>query len=166
MRRSPSNSLPFWVDLLAVLFIGLVVRIAFIHLHPAIYGGDTLVRIMNADRVLLAYQLPLLQLLIYLVNRVSSDPLHIRYLMSLIGALAGTAFYLLSATLLDRPTARLACLFFVFNPFLLVHSIVPYQEILMLLALFLGLYFLLRPDLQESLSRHTSMPWPMILHRQ
>jgi hypothetical protein len=139
----------------------LVVRIAFIHLHPAIYGGDTLVRIMNADRVLLAYQLPLLQLLIYLVNRVSSDPLYIRYLMSLIGALAGTAYYLLSAILLDRPTARLACLFFVFNPFLLVHSTVPYQEILMLLALFLALYFLLRPDLRESLSRHTSMPWPM-----
>ncbi len=138
MTRLPPYSLPFWLELLAIFLLGLLVRIAFIHLHPAIYGGDTLVRIMNPDRVLLAYQLPLLQLLIYLINRVSSDPLLIRYLMSLIGALAGVAFYLLSATLVDRPTARFASVFFVFNPFLLVHSIVPYQEILMLLFLCLG----------------------------
>jgi hypothetical protein len=151
MTRARSNSLPFWFELPVVFLLGLMVRIAFIHVHPAIYGGDTLARIMNADRVLLAYQLPLLQLLIYLVNLVSSDPLLIRYLMSLVGALAGAAFYLLSATLLDRPTARLASLFFIFNPFLLVHSIVPYQEILMLLALCLGLYFLVRPDLRGSI---------------
>jgi hypothetical protein len=144
MTRARPYSLPFWLELLAVFLLGLMVRIAFIHVHPAIYGGDTVARIMNADRVLLAYQLPLLQLLIYLGNLVSSDPLLIRYLMSLVGALAGAAFYLFSATLLDQPTARLASLFFIFNPFLLVHSIVPYQEILMLLALCLGLYFLVR----------------------
>jgi len=143
-RRTP-HSLPSWLELLAIFLLGLLVRIAFIHLHPAIYGGDTLVRIMNPDRVFLAYQLPLLQLLIYLINRVSSDPLLIRYLMSLIGALTGVAFYLLSATLLDRSAARFAGVFFVFNPFLLVHSIVPYQEILMLLFLCLGLYCTLRP---------------------
>jgi len=72
---------------------------------------------MNADRILLAYQLPLLQLLIYLANLVSGDPLLIRYLMSLVGALAGVAFYLFSATLLDRTTARLASLFFVLRLF-------------------------------------------------
>jgi hypothetical protein len=64
--------------------------------------------------------------------------------MSMIGALSGVAFYLLSGSLLDRPAARLASLFFVFNPFLLVHSIVPYQEILMLLFLCLGLYCMLQ----------------------
>ena len=145
MTRHTRYSLPSWLELLAIFLLGLLIRIAFIHLHPAIYGGDTLVRIMNPDRVLLAYQLPLLQLLIYLTNRVSSDPLLIRYLMSLIGALAGVAFYLLSATLVDRPAARFASVFFVFSPFLLVHSIVPYQEILMLLFLCLGLHCTLRP---------------------
>jgi len=152
MTRLPSNSLPCWFELLAVFLLGLLVRIALIHVHPAIYGGDAVARIMNADRVLLAYQLPLLQLLIYLVNLVSSDPLLIRYLMSMIGALAGAAFYLFSDTLLDRPTARLASLFFVLNPFLLVHSIVPYQEILMLLLLCLGLYCMLRNGRSSSLS--------------
>ena len=110
MTRSRPYSLPFWLELLAIFVLGLLVRIAFIHLHPAIYGGDTLVRIMNADRVLLAYQLPLLQLLIYLINRVSSDPLLIRYLMSLIGALAGVAFFLLSASWwIDRQQGSPAC---------------------------------------------------------
>jgi len=144
MTQARSNSLPFRIELLTVFLLGSFVRIAFVHVHPAIYGGDTLARIMNADRILLAYQLPSLQLLIYLANLVSGDPLLIRYLMSLVGALAGVAFYLFSATLLDRTTARLANLFFIFNPFLLVHSIVPYQEILMLLFLCLGLHCLLR----------------------
>ena len=71
--------------------------------------------------------------------------------MSLVGALAGVAFYLFSATLLERRTARIASLFFIFNPFLLVHSIVPYQEILMLLLLCLGLYCMLRPGLRRVL---------------
>jgi len=167
MTRPSSNSLP-WSELLGVFLLGLLVRIALIHVHPAIYGGDAVARIMNADRVLLAYQLPLLQLLIYLVNRVSSDPLLIRYLMSTIGALAGAGFYLFSDTLLDRPAARLASLFFVLNPFLLVHSIVPYQEILMLLLLCLGLYCMLRPDRSScpsgrALARHSMKrsvpPW-------
>ena len=153
MTRPLANSLPCWLEFLAVFFLGLLVRIALIQVHPAIYGGDTVARIMNADRVLLAYQLPLLQLLIYLVNLVSGDPLLIRYLMSMIGALSGAAFYLLSGSLLDRPTARLASLFFVFNPFLLVHSIVPYQEILMLLFLCLGLYCVLGNRGSSSLSR-------------
>ena len=143
MTRSRPYSLPFWLELLAIFLLGLLVRIAFVQLHPAIYGGDTLVRIMNPHRILLAYQLPLLQLLIYLISQVSSDPLFIRYLMSFVGALAGVAFFLLSARLVDRSTARFASLFFVLNPFLLVHSIVPYQEILMLLFLCLGLYCLL-----------------------
>src|SRR5262245_50460235 len=144
LRRS--NYLSFWLEPLVFLLVGLLVRIAFIYLHPAIYGGDSVARLMHADRVLLAYQLPLLQLLIYLVNLVSTDPLLIRYLMSLVGAMAGAAFYLLSDVLLDRSAARFATLFFVFNPFLLVHSIVPYQEILMLLTVCLGLYFLLCLD--------------------
>jgi len=156
IARSLSTSLSHRLELSAIFILGLLIRITFIYLHPPIYGGDTLVRVMNADRILLAYQLPLLQLFIYLVNLVSSDPLLIRYLMSLFGALAGTAFYLLSATLLDRLAARLASLFFVFSPFLIVHSIVPYQEILMLLTLCLGLHFLLSPDLPGSLPGYVS----------
>jgi hypothetical protein len=159
MKQPLSNSLPFRFEVLTVFFLGFVVRIAFVHVHPAIYGGDTLARIMNADRILLAYQLPLLQLLIYLANLVSGDPLLIRYLMSLVGALAGVAFYLFSAMLLDRPNARLASLFFIFNPFLLVHSIVPYQEILMLLFLCLGLHCMLRPGQSGTSTKGRVPPW-------
>lgn len=163
MIRPFPDSLHFRLELLMVFLLGLSVRVAFIHSEPAIYGGDPLVRIMNADRVVLAYQLPLLQLLIYLVNLISRDPQWIRHLMGTLGALAGAAFYLLSATLLDRPVARLASLFFVFNPFLLVHSIVPYQEILMLLLLCLGLSCLLHPAQSMTSSTHTSAgtihPW-------
>ncbi len=152
LKKNNSAAQPrLWLDLAGIFLLGLIVRIALIQLHPAVYGGDALVRLMNADRVLIAYQLPLLQLLIYLTNLVSKDPLIVRYLMSILGATAGAVFYLFSTTWLERPVARLASLFFIFSPFLLVHSIVPYQEILMVLTLCSGLYFLLRPDLRRSI---------------
>lgn len=139
---------------MALLFLlGLTVRLVFIHLHPAIYGGDSVMRMMNTDKVLIAYQLPLLQLLLYLANCVSSNPLWVRYLMSLLGAFAGVAFYLLSCTLWGSRVGFAASLFFVINPLLLVHSIVPYQEILMLLTLCLGLHYLFRSDPNQNLWR-------------
>jgi hypothetical protein len=73
--------------------------------------------------------------------------------MSLLGAFAGVAFYLLSCTLWGSWVGFASSLFFVFNPFLLVHSIVPYQEILMLLTLCLGLYYLLPSDPNQHLGR-------------
>jgi hypothetical protein len=142
-----------WRNIALLFLLGLIVRLVFIHLHPAIYGGDSVMRMMNTDKILIAYQLPLLQLLLYLANCVSDNPLWVRYLMSLLGALAGVAFYLLSCTLWGRWVGFASSLFFVFNPLLLVHSIVPYQEILMLLTLCLGLYYLFRSDPNQNLWR-------------
>jgi hypothetical protein len=142
-----------WRGIVLLFLLGLIVRLAFIHLYPAVYGGDSVMRMMHTDKILIAYQLPLLQLLLYLANCVSSNPLWVRYLMSLLGAFAGVAFYLLSCTLWGSWVGFASSLFFVFNPLLLVHSIVPYQEILMLLTLCLGLYYLLRSDPNQHLGR-------------
>ena len=43
-----------------VFLFGLLVRLALMHAHPAIFRGDTALRLANRDRILLAYQLPLL----------------------------------------------------------------------------------------------------------
>ena len=124
-----------------VFLLGLGVRLWFIHAYLVIFGGDSIMRLANHDRILLAYQLPLLQLGVHYISLISQDPLWIRYWMALIGACAGLGFYLMTKELLGPGTAFHTALIFVANPFVLAYSIVPYQELLMRGGLFFGLYF-------------------------
>ena len=128
---------------LAIFLLGLVVRLWLIAAYPALYGGDTVLHLRNHDRLLLSYQLPGLQLLIYLTYAITAAPIAPRLLMAVLGALAGLGFYLLLTKLMKQTSAFGAALFFVVSPFLNELSIVPYQEILMLGALCFAAYFYL-----------------------
>lgn len=113
-------------------------RIWLIHEYPVIFGDDTVTRLAHHDILVVAYQLPVLQAGIHLLG---GDPLLVRYGMALIGAIAGLGFYYLAADLLGSEGALPAALLFVFHPFILAQSIVPYQEILMLGALAFAFHF-------------------------
>src|SRR6202011_5865333 len=88
-----------------------------------------------------AHQLPMLQILIAAVSTISMDPVLVRFLMAGIGGAAGMGFYLLAGDLFGEKWAFPATLLFVTNPFVLAVSTVPFQEILMLAALFLAFHF-------------------------
>ena len=86
---------PRWGDLrhAAALFVfAVLVRAALIHWHPAVFGGDTVLRLANRDKVLLSYQLPALQAAIHGVSMLGGGVVAVRYLMALIGATATNAF--------------------------------------------------------------------------
>ena len=119
-------------QLLLLLGLGFLLRIALIHAYPPIFGGDSVTRLAHHDRIIISQQLPALQTSIFLLSRLSDHPLLIRYWMAFLGALAGLAFYSLSRDLQLPP---LAALLFVTHPYILAVSTVPYQEILMLAAL-------------------------------
>lgn len=123
---------------LLILVLGLLLRIILIHLFPPIFGGDTISRLAYPGRLLLAHQPPGLQATIFLVSRLSSDPLVSRYWMAALGALAGLGFYYLARDLDLRPTTALL---FVTHPYILSLSTVPYNEILMLGALCFAFHF-------------------------
>jgi hypothetical protein len=128
-------------DTLLVFAFALAVRVWLIHAHPAIFGGDTVMRLANRDRIQLAYQLPLLQTAIYGVSQVFDGPAAVRYLMAIIGAIASVASYLLASDLMPRGAALATALAFASNAFLIELSIVPFQEVLMLAALMLAFHF-------------------------
>lgn len=138
---------PAWVRELepyyaAIVFcVGLVVRLGLIHSFPVIFGGDSIVRLANKDRILLSYQLPLLQAAVHYLSLVSSDPLAVRYFMAVAGAAAGLAFYAMARSLLGHTAAFQASLLFATSPFVIAFSIVPYQEVLMLAGLFAAFAF-------------------------
>ena len=127
---------------LPVIFaLALLIRIVLIHMYPIIFGGDTVLRLANRDRIQLAYQLPVLQAAIYAVSKVSTAVLPVRYLMALIGAIAAAGFFRMTTPILGASNACWAALLLATNPFLVQLSIVPYQEVAMIAALFLAFHF-------------------------
>jgi hypothetical protein len=126
----------------AIVFLaGFVIRVMFIQFYPQVFGGDSVLRIMNRDHVLLSYQLPLLQSIVYAVSKGGGNLTAIRYAMALIGAFAGVSFFLLMRHFVDERKALWAALLFATNPFLMQLSIVPYQEVLMLGLVLLAFHF-------------------------
>jgi hypothetical protein len=127
----------------ALIFIaGLALRIALIARFPIIFGGDPMLRMIHRDRILISHQLPLLQLIVVGIARITHNYLITMLVMAVIGASVGAAFYLLARDLLKEPVAFLAALLIVTNPFLTGDSIVPFQESLMLALLLLAFHFL------------------------
>jgi len=126
---------------LVVALSALALRLWLIFQFPIVFGGDSMLRLMHRDQVLLSYQLPLLQCFIWLISRFTAGALPVRLLMAAIGALAAVAFYYLAADLAGPRAALIGALLFATNPYITPVSIVPYQEILLLATLFAAFHF-------------------------
>jgi Dolichyl-phosphate-mannose-protein mannosyltransferase len=126
---------------LTILALGFALRAAIILTNPIVFGGDTILRLSDRYKLLNGHQLPMLQALIAAASTVSENPIAVRFMMAVIGAIAGLAFYWLAEDLFGEKVAFPAALLFITNPFVLALSTVPFQEILMLAALFLAFHF-------------------------
>ncbi len=150
MRLETGNSK--WASLICVLD-GLLIAVSVICLYaflmeryPIIYGGDTIIRLVDPSRILNGHQLPLLQSMIYLAFQVAYGPSTIFMLMALISAAACTGFYALTKVLTgNRRASWIVAILYASHPFILYYSRVPYQEPLLLAGMSWGFYFLFRP---------------------
>ena len=127
--RAPAK--PAWVAAGAAIAL----RLALMAAYPALFGGDSVVRLANADRVLLSYQLPALQAVIHVLWSLWPSPWLPRLVLVAVSGVAAAGVYRLSRQLMPETAAFAAALFFALNPFLTAYSIVPYQEMLMLAGL-------------------------------
>lgn len=127
---------PLWI-----FAVGLTLRLALIAKFPLVFGGDPMVRLLHRDSILISHQLPLLQLIVFALARLTHDYVVTMCAMAVIGAAVGTAFYLLARDLVDENSAFWAALLIATNPFLTGYSIVPFQESLMLAALLSAFHF-------------------------
>jgi hypothetical protein len=127
-----------------VVGFAFAVRLWLILAFPIVFGGDSMMRLANHNRVLLSYQLPLLQTLIYLVSQLSTNVFWVRLLMAAIGAVSVLGFYLLAEDFTNQRSAFWGSLLFATNPLVLPVSIVPYQETLMLAGLLFAFHFFVK----------------------
>ena len=125
---------------LGVFSLGFVLALCLIVMEPAIFGGDTIIRLLHRDDLFMAHNLPLLQALIAAVSRISLNPLLVRILDAALGALGGVGFYWMAGDLFGPKWALPAALIYITNPFFLALSIVPFQEPLMLACLVLAFH--------------------------
>jgi hypothetical protein len=120
--------------------VGLVIRVWFIYRYPIIFGGDTVLRLLNYQFIVLSYQLPLPQATVHYLHTLTPDPLAVRWFMALLGAISGPAFFLLAEKFVPSADAFAGALLFTLNPFILPLSTVPYQETLMVTGLLFAFY--------------------------
>lgn len=118
-----------------VFGVALLLRLVLIWAYPEMFGGDSVVRLANSDKVVLSYQLPALQAVIWLCAKVTWNPLLVRVAVALMAAWTSVGVYRLAVRLMPAAAALGAGLWFAAHPFVATYSIVPYQEILMLGAL-------------------------------
>jgi hypothetical protein len=126
---------------LLIVGLGFALRAAIIATNPIVWGGDTVIRLFDRHTLVKAHQLPLLQVLISGVSRVSMNPALVQYMMAAIGAIAGLGFYWVVTDLFGKRWAFPAALLFVTHPYILAVSTVPFQEILMLAGLLFAFHF-------------------------
>jgi hypothetical protein len=123
---------PTLVHAIALVVAGFAWRALLLWRFPAVFGGDSILRMANPEHVLLSYQLPLPQVIVHVLHPVAPGPLLTRLAMSLVGAVAALAVYFLLRSLTSARAALAGALFFNTVPLIVTHSTVPYQEIFML----------------------------------
>ena len=124
-----------------VLASGFAFRLALIARFPLIFGGDPLGRMLHRNRILVGHHLPLLQIIVAAVSQFTLNYIAVMCAMAAIGALVGLAFYLLARDFFDEQTAFLGALMMTTQPMVAAHSIVPYQEALMLACVLFAFHY-------------------------
>ena len=120
--------------------------------YPIIYGGDTIIRLVNFPKIMIGYQLPLFQVVIHYTLLWFYHPLAVWFLMALLTALGAFGLYALTLQLNGgRRAAWLAVVLYATHPFIVLYSRVPYQEPLLWAALVWGFYYLFRPPSSRNL---------------
>jgi hypothetical protein len=125
-----------------VFAVGLALRLALIAKFPLIFGGDSMLRMIHRNQILISHQLPLLQTIVFVVSQMTHSYVAIMVAMAVVGAAVAPAFYLLLRGFVAENTAFLAALLITTNPFLVGYSVVPFQESLMLVMLIIASYYL------------------------
>lgn len=115
-------------DLAGLFVLAAAVRLALLVLHPGIHGGDSVARLAHADRLVLAYQLPLPQAVVVAARWLWPDPRLVQVLFILIGAAVATGLAAVVSRIESPLAGRAAGLLAGLHPLFIYYSLVPYQE--------------------------------------
>lgn len=131
-------------DLLKIFGVGLALRLFWLAAFPVPYGEDGFGRIFFKDTLFLGHWLPLTQLLVYLIARLSDDIVWIRLAFAMIGSLSACGFALFLQRIASPSSAVLGGLVFSLNALYVQLTLMPYQDVVFLGLLYGSLGLLLK----------------------
>jgi hypothetical protein len=115
--------------------------------HPVVYWGDAHVRLALHNQILLGHWLPLLQILILIISKISSNLLVMRGFLAFIATGALVGMYYFARQVFTPAIGLVAMTLLSVNMIFVAIAIVPYAEIL-----FAGLILLALSLLERSAS--------------
>jgi hypothetical protein len=118
------------------------VRLPLLLGAATLHGGDAMARLARSDQLLLAYQLPLAQALVFAARALDPDPRLACLVFVIVGALVPVALGALVAEVAGAAAGRAAGALLACHALFVHYSIVPYQEGLMLGLLLSGAWAL------------------------
>ncbi|MBI1808034.1 MAG: hypothetical protein HYR76_13415 [Ignavibacteria bacterium] len=124
-----------------ILGSSFIFKIILLQAFPALYGNDTVGRILHKDDIFFSYWLPAFQILIYGIGQITTELFILRYFLIVISTLASAVVYLTMKAMAGPRIASYTLLFFSFSPISVYLSLVPYQEMLFIIFALLSLYF-------------------------
>jgi hypothetical protein len=132
------------LDAALLFLLGLAVRVPLLLGAATLHGGDAMARLARSDQLLLAYQLPLAQLLVFVARAIDPNPRLACLAFAIIGALVPVALAAVVSATAGAAAGRAAGALLACHALFIHYSIVPYQEGLMILLLLAGAHALLR----------------------
>lgn len=139
-------------DLFKIFGVGLTLRLLWLAAFPVPFGEDDFGRIFFKDSLFLGHWLPLTQLLVYLVARLSDDIVWIRLAFAIIESLSACGFALFLRRIASESSALWGGLLFTVNALYVQLTLMPYQDIVFLGLLYASLGLLLKRRPEEGFS--------------
>jgi hypothetical protein len=131
-----------------VRIAGLIALAAFVfgvwlvRSYPLTYWTDGNIRLAHRHELFVFRWLPLVQLIVVGVSKLTHDPVSIRLVFAAVFGLAVGAGFLLAERMFNRSAGVVFAIWFATNPLFMQLATAPYQEMLFLMLLFMGLWFL------------------------
>jgi len=125
----------------ALFLISFFSELAIIVIFPAVFGGDTLARLLHRERFLLVHWLPATQFIVYWSMIIFGTIITVRICFATIGSFLIVGFYKFIRVFYNTKQALLGSLIFAFTPMVLTIATVPYQETLFLCLIIYSLIF-------------------------
>lgn len=142
------------VGIVALAAGSLALSLWLIATYPIVYWYDSTVRLAFPDQVLVGRWLPVLQAVIVVVFSVTGSLFALRAVLAVISAGVVVALYGLTAEMFSPAIGLIAAAFLASNVMFVALATVPYQEVLFVFWVLMGLHLLQAEDQEASRNRY------------
>ncbi len=132
--------------MLVLAFLSALGYVYLAQQYPAVFWYDAVTRLALRDQILLGHWLPLTQLVVFAISKITTNLILLRSCLALIAALTLVAIFRLAGRAFGFVGGLIAALLLASNLMFAALATVPYPEVLFVGLILTALYFLDQPS--------------------